>query len=212
MPGFLTTRFVHLAASGPIRTSAMPHHTTVFIVGPGGTLEVAGVGLPASRAEAYDLTLKSLDDLEAVTSAALDCRPLGWWLHHRYADFREAHPARAEGLPAEPSRGIDRWIERLSPAEGADLLAGAQAWLRAKPDWAQEDDYIPRSATGQGAALEFFEDWDAEDLAALGIEIVEGDHPGSTYYAAELHHTPEAANRVADQRGLPVHFTGPEST
>jgi hypothetical protein len=189
----------------------MPLHPTHFTVDRHGTLELAGVGRPSSRAEAYDLPLKSLPDLEAVTVAAEGCRPLGRWLHYRYAVFREDYPARSEGLPANPAQGIDRWIGLLSSDEANALLAAAHAWVRAQPDWAQEEDDIPRSATGQGAALEFFEDWDAEDLAALGIEIVEGDHPGSTYYAAELRHTPEAANQAALERALPVRFTGPEA-
>jgi hypothetical protein len=50
-----------------------------------------------------------------------------------------------------------------------------------------------------------------DDLEALGVEIVEGEHPGSTYYAAELRGDLGAANRVAVERGIPVRFLRQDS-
>jgi hypothetical protein len=47
---------------------------------------------------------------------------------------------------------------------------------------------------------------DFDTLDALGIKIVEGEYPGSTYYAAELMVAVEAANVVAGRLGVPVRF------
>lgn len=40
----------------------------------------------------------------------------------------------------------------------------------------------------------------------LGIKIVEGEHPGSTYYAAELRVPVEDANEAAARLELPFRF------
>jgi hypothetical protein len=40
----------------------------------------------------------------------------------------------------------------------------------------------------------------------LGVVIVEGDRPGSTYFAAELRQSIPDANRAAARLGLPFRF------
>lgn len=57
-----------------------------------------------------------------------------------------------------------------------------------------------------GAAKVFFDSLDFDTLDALGIKIVEGEYPGSTYYAAELLRDVEEANVAASEMGLPVRF------
>ena len=56
-------------------------------------------------------------------------------------------------------------------------------WLAAPVEW-QED--MPYNASAQGIAKHFFEHEDLATLDKLGVWIVEGEFPGSTYYAAEL--------------------------
>jgi hypothetical protein len=36
--------------------------------------------------------------------------------------------------------------------------------------------------------------------------VIDGEHPGSTYYAAELRVDIEEANRAAEAAGMPVRF------
>jgi hypothetical protein len=57
-----------------------------------------------------------------------------------------------------------------------------------------------------GAALEFFQSMDGDALDSVGVTIVEGDYPGSTYYAAELTGDIDAANKAAALAGIPVRF------
>jgi len=47
---------------------------------------------------------------------------------------------------------------------------------------------------------------DADDLDALGIDLVEAVHPGSSYYAAELRDDIDETNRAAKATGIPVRF------
>ena len=54
--------------------------------------------------------------------------------------------------------------------------------------------------------MSFFQEMDGKMLDALGVVIVEGDHPGSTYFAAELRGKMEDANAVAEREGLPFRF------
>ena len=74
------------------------------------------------------------------------------------------------------------------------------------------NDYLLRGATLQGAAIEFIHRMDGYDLGVIEVVIVEGDHPGGTYYAAELTVNLEAANKAASKAGIPVgvfHVIGP---
>lgn len=174
-------------------------NATEFTVRDIGTLEMAGITLPDTRAEAYDLSASSITNAKALVSAAMDCQPLSWHLEGEYRS------ARADAVRA-PHESWASWLNALPPDALESILEGVQLWLREEPNWAQEDDYIPQSTTGQGAALNFFRDWDPDDLSALGIEIVEGEHPGSSYYAAALSGAAKSANLNAWLRGLPVWF------
>lgn len=60
--------------------------------------------------------------------------------------------------------------------------------------------------SGQSCALQFFQDISPKLLDALGVVIVEGEHPGSSYYAAELRKPVETANQAAVLLGLPFQF------
>jgi len=74
------------------------------------------------------------------------------------------------------------------------------------PYWAYEYDYFDDRADGQRAALNFFRNMDLDSVSGIKIEIVEGEHPGSTYYAAELAMDPEEANAIAAHEGIPLRF------
>ena len=83
-------------------------------------------------------------------------------------------------------------------SEITDWLAGGLD----EPDFP----YLCRTSGPQGEAMDFFEAMRHEDLEALGVAIVEGDHPGSTYFAAELRIEIDAANAQARKLGWPILF------
>lgn len=80
-------------------------------------------------------------------------------------------------------------------------------WLAAPPDWGCEGDYIFQYASGQEAALRMFRDEiDANVVELLGVVIIEGECPGSSYYAAELRIGIEEANAIAAENRVPLRF------
>ncbi len=115
--------------------------------------------------------------------------------------------ARLEALPEEPEEGAEDWLLGLTGNQFEDRVVPViETWFGEPPDWNYEDDYLPKSGTAQGAALKFFLDMAGDDLETLGVEVILGEHPGSTYYAAELRGDIEEANRAAEAAGIPVRF------
>lgn len=78
-------------------------------------------------------------------------------------------------------------------------------WLGEPVNW-MATDFWPEGWSSQGRALSFFRDLDFPTTEALGIQIIEGEHPGSSYYAAELRSDITAANAAATELGLPFRF------
>jgi hypothetical protein len=112
-------------------------------------------------------------------------------------------------LPEEPEDGVERWLLNLSEASfQTDIVPAVDAWLSEPPNWSEERDYIPNDATDQGSALEYFRDeMSPDDCELLGVQVVEGEGPGSSYYAAELTISIKQANAIAEEHGLGVRFS-----
>ena len=87
------------------------------------------------------------------------------------------------------------------------ILAGfnEEAYAAASDaDW--DPDEIPDSATAQGNAFLYFQDMDSAILRKLGVKIVEGDVPGSNYFAAQVKIGIDEANDVAERLDLEFRF------
>ena len=89
--------------------------------------------------------------------------------------------------------GLDRYWEFI------------ERWLAAPIEWS-ESDWFPNDWHGQGKALAFFQGLDGDVLDEVGVVIVEGDCPGSSYFAAELRNELTDANAAAQRLGLPFRF------
>lgn len=204
-------------------------HVTEFEVDSGGTLSMLGHYQPETRAEFYeDVAEYWSGSPQALADAMDECQPLAWAVHSVYSEFRDelssdvqeaqragtghkkrlaALQARLRTMPEEPEDGVEAWLLALTTREFEEWVSSEiEKWFESPPDWAFEDDYLPQSGTAQGAAMEFFQSMDVDQLEALGIDVVEGEHPGSTYYAAELRNDIDQANRAAQQAGIPVRF------
>ena len=66
---------------------------------------------------------------------------------------------------------------------------------------------------GSAAAFRLFggyddgEEFEPTEVAEMfKIDLIEGEHPGSTYYAAELSIPVEEANKLAHQNQIPIRF------
>lgn len=178
---------------------------TTFEVGSGGTLRVAGFVNATQRKDFYPHIAYWWDEsTESLKQALSECPPLRWALEKIYWDHNE----ETEPDPAEDLKHLLAWLDGV-PSEmlQEQILPALRDWFEQPPKWGFEDDYLDTSTTtGQGAALSFFNGMEAEDLLLLGVEIIEGDRPGSSYMAAELMGDIDEANAVAVENGLPVRF------
>ncbi len=114
---------------------------------------------------------------------------------------------RLEAVFSDEHDGWRAWVRREGRRDLPKLLKAVEDWLDEPIEW-DESDWFPYGWGDQGHALSFFEALDGETLDALGVEIVMGEHPGSTYYAAELPGSIEEANAAAEGLGLPFRFRG----
>jgi len=194
-----------------------------------GTLCIANYAEAENRADFYyDVADSWSGSPEELLEAMEECQPLAWAVHSIYADLRDEVEAKLNGaqvesdgqglhlanleaqldaLPEEPEEGASAWLLNLTITQFEDVVVTEiEKWFGEPPDWSFEDDYLPESGTAQGAALELFRDMESDELAALGVEVIEGEHPGSTYYAAQLIGGIDEANRAAEAGGIPVRF------
>jgi hypothetical protein len=202
---------------------------TEFDVNSSGSISLSNFPEFETRSDFYDSISGSWHQSPVDLAEAMDeCPPLAWAVHSIYSEIREeiqssldaiskqsgvlakrtnALKARLKGMPEEPEQGVESWLLSLTNSEFEDLVVPEiEKWFNSPPNWNWEDDYLPKNSTSQGAALEFFQRMDEDDLDAIGVVIVEGEHPGSTYYAAELEVELDIANKAAAQAGIPVRF------
>lgn len=201
-------------------------HTTFEITGV-RTLVVAGFKEPTIRAEAFDELkpdrVHCADDLVAMIDS---CEPLTrhfrWlaWQHLKNHCTSEGFVDRLtkgqgvrsgaehlilKALREDEEDGWQRWIEYSGDAALADFLAIVHDWLAAPVDWSERE-HFNAIATAQEAALFYFYRLPQMIRKALGVDIVEGDCPGSSYEAAELVKDIELANQVAALLELDIVF------
>lgn len=202
---------------------------TEFEVDNSGTLTMVNFWEPQIRSEFYESVSGSWSESPAHLSDAMDeCQPLSWAVHAIYTEVRDeiqsdldgvtrssgvnkkrsaALKARLKAMPEEPEEGAEDWLFALTSSEFEErVVPEIEQWFASPPNWNWEDDHLPRDGTAQGAALEFFQNMDGDALDALGVTIVEGEHPGSTYYAAELAGDVDMANKAAAAAGIAVRF------
>ncbi len=185
-----------------------------------GTLSDADFEAPRTRREAYgypraDLNRDILDAHWCLRQPVVDrYRAVLEEAARAEAAFYAAHPEEMDledldlqdgDLDDLAEEGWPDWFAGASAAERAPIEARFEAWLDKHPD---DEDFerLYRTATAQGAAYIRWVCEEAEVLEALGIDIIEGDCPGSSYLGAELRIPIKAANQIAAARGWEVRF------
>lgn len=194
-----------------------------FVVDKYGTILVPDYPEAEVWSEVFDIDPARLHTPQDVIDAVDGCPPLASYFQDLAIDeadqlqqtlgeqgiayrVRHRHMKKViEAITDDPDFGWQAWIE----LEGATVLPRFRAlitdWLMQPPDYMQSE-FFPVNHGCQGRAKAFFEMLDSDTLDALGVVIVEGDHPGSTYYAAELRRDMEDANIVAMRLKLPFRF------
>ena len=110
--------------------------------------------------------------------------------------------SETEGLTAPDWQS---WVAEAGDETLSDLIDRANAWMDVAADSTEWEIADLKGYSDRGAALEFFRD-ECEFTEMFNIVIVEGDHPGSSYYAAELRMDLDEANALAATENLPIRF------
>jgi len=198
---------------------------TFFEVAEHGTITDPGVTEPKTRSDVFqNVSPGRIRTTDQLISEIESCTPLEGhfsyladnYLSHIEVELedddswiglieRRRLAFLAAALRQDPDTGWHDWIKH----EGDPGLAGfkeiIQDWLDEHVDW-DEAEWFDSGWSVQDAALGFFSDLDAKVLDSLGVVIIMGEHPGSSYYAAELRGDLAQANQVAQELGLAFRF------
>jgi hypothetical protein len=158
-----------------------------------------------------------------------DCQPLAWAVNSIYSDFRDeivadigaaetdakhnkqridVLKARLKKLPEEPEEGASDWLLGLTTSEFEANVVPQNSGMVLRAAGLELRGRLP-AADGHSAGARLwnsFRSMDSNSVDLLGVDIVEGEHPGSTYYAADLRGDIDVANRAAEAAGLRVRF------
>jgi len=140
------------------------------------------------------LAADHLSDIEEE----LDADALGFVERRRLAFLVAA-------LRDDPDTGWRDWVEYEGDAGLASFKEIIQDWLDDDVDW-DEAKWFDSGGSRQDAALGFFSGLDTKVRKALGVVIIEGEHPSSSYYAVELRNEITSVNQAAQALGLVFRF------
>lgn len=176
----------------------------LFEVGEFRTLSYANFEAPTTRLEAYGFC-DSSDVRASVLESHCDLYEPIQQLYREHLQGQD--PALDEATLA--ARVADEWLDWCQQASGEDggcIASIIDDWLSEAPDPCQEWEDYYTTGDAQGAAYSRFSREDSDEMEALGIVVIEGDCPGSSYFAAELHTPVEEANRIAAENGWSIRF------
>lgn len=200
---------------------------SIFSVTASGVIVVPGIPEPTTRADVFEqVDLRGIHGRQELITLIESCQPLA--AHFRYLSmvYLDEH-SQANGfvnnlvaqcgprsgaqqlilrvLRRDPDGGWREWIRCSGDSALEGFLQRVRDWLAEGIDWS-ESEYFDVVWNGQEAAFAHFDDLPAPILKAIGVRIVDGDVPGSTYRAAELRKGIDEANQVAELLDLDFRF------
>ena len=106
---------------------------------------------------------------------------------------------------ADANDDWEDWLESTDDDTVEDLIEQANNWVNGEPDSGDWEQANISGYSNTGSALSFFRhDFEYNDM--FDISIIDGDCPGSSYFAAELGMDIEEANALAIEQGIPIRF------
>ena len=106
---------------------------------------------------------------------------------------------------ADPKGDWESWLESTDDDTVEYLIEQANSWVTGEPDSGEWERANICGYSNTGGALSFFRH-DFEYNEMFDISVIEGDCPGSTYFAAELGMNIDEANALAIEQGIPIRF------
>ena len=97
-------------------------------------------------------------------------------------------------------------VELDMKLEDEDLLRIASSLNEWMDEEISDIEWVPHGWTPTGSAQNYFYTIPDETLDELGIVDVQGDHPGSSYFAMELHNDIDVANEILESQNIPIRF------
>jgi hypothetical protein len=160
-------------------------------VGDGGVLRSAGFAEPETREDIHHLSVKWLNTPADLVDEMDNCAAL----EAEMVSFYESEGDEPEPPPSARRRRTARtltveeqtraWLLQLDQRFFTKtIVLHVARWLREPWEGWEEDYVLPRS--GQEVALRYFDDMKRAALQTLGVKVIEGEHPGSTFFGAVL--------------------------
>jgi len=175
-------------------------------------LEIANYFNTPNRYDAYGVNqsdIKTKDDLIDY------CDANSFLLRQVYEYSQQAFEDKM--MEDQSIESLEGLIKNLDSNQFIGLLRNVHEWFEEEP-W-EEDELSPYNReiishlNGYDAAFKLFlEGDDAYEIEpneiadAMKISVIEGEHPGSTYYAAELTMSVDEANQLAKDNDYPIRF------
>lgn len=190
----------------------------------GQTLRMADIRAPQRNADVFgDVDPSDLDTISDVVDLAQGTSPVLNLLANVVEQGLEALEAALEAgrqtkasratlkaliadIEADPGEALHDWLLWTGKSGLKDCRSALASWLAEAPDFNQIEYFQNTSWSGQAAAMAWFENLPKAQRDVLGVSVVEGDCPGSSYFAAELHGAVEDANAAAARLGLACRF------
>ena len=200
----LPTRVTEAAISTDLTSAwkAARSNPFMFYINEWGALSTNAVeAYPATRMEL--LGLDSVLTREDLLNLASDKWDVQYLIEIAYQD---ALSERDEDDEPDPWNGNwEKWFDQADDRTVNCLIEEANTWLEAAPDGEDYEVATIRGYSDRGQALSYFRDT-FEFCDDFNVVIVEGDCPGSSYFAAELRMDIDEANQLAEAMDLPIRF------
>ena len=191
----------------------------IFIVSNTGTLALDGYEPPDTRMDAYCIFPSNFMALTGLADEAQCNQSVLWALKDLYTNWRdteletfsnedssEAFETKWHEDFLDDAQDVIPWLEQLTKEQFSQISQAMLLWGSERPS-SDDQESAQESMSGQDMAYHIFSEGSGADEAeVLGVEIVEGEHPGSSYYAAELSIPIAEANKKAETAGFDLRF------
>jgi hypothetical protein len=168
----------------------------VFEVDMDGTI-TSNESEPRTNAEAF--RIGDYRTAGQLISAVQACPPLEFDVEQAVLDYRALIDDRAQ-------IGQEDWCDWIASDETALawLIEFIDAWLEQSVDFGNSEFF--KCTSCDRYALRYFQRFDVETLDQLGVYLIEGEHPASSFSAAFLREDIDYANQIARKKGLGIRF------